>query len=90
MKRKILAIILALAMVFALAGCFCEETESKTVSDEPFVLVENYIDDVGSGIMIYVHKETRVMYLSTAGNRNGGVTVMLDANGKPLIWEGEL
>lgn len=89
MKRKLLAIILAFVMMFALVGC-AEEADRETVSDEPFVVVENYIDDFGSRIVIYVHKETRVMYLSTAGNYNGGVTVMLDADGKPLLWEGEL
>lgn len=88
MKRKLLAIILALIMAFALVGCSCEETERETVSDEPFVVVQNYVDDAGSRIVIYVHKETRVMYLSR--NQHGGVIVMLDTDGKPLIWEGEL
>ena len=34
---------------------------------------------------IVYHKETKVMY---AGGNDTVFTVMLDADGKPLLWEG--
>jgi hypothetical protein len=30
------------------------------------------------------------MYLSEYGSYQSGLTVMVDANGDPLIWEGEV
>lgn len=33
---------------------------------------------------IYVHKDTGVMYIR---NNEGGICVMVDADGKPLIYE---
>ena len=41
----------------------------------------------GSSAFVLVHKETRVMYITYY---HGGTTVMLDEDGKPLIYEGEL
>jgi hypothetical protein len=35
---------------------------------------------------IIVDTETKVMYIMSA---NGGVTLMVDADGKPLLYEGE-
>ena len=38
---------------------------------------------------VYYHKDTKVMYVFSKGRYNAGnMTVMLDADGKPLLWEG--
>jgi hypothetical protein len=42
---------------------------------------------------IYVHKETKVMYVycGKKGDTNlGGITALIDENGKPLLYGGEL
>ena len=36
---------------------------------------------------VYVDRETRVQYLWVIG---GGLTVLVDANGDPLLYDGEL
>lgn len=36
---------------------------------------------------VMVHKETGVMYLFLGAHGGAGVTVMVDSDGKPLIWE---
>lgn len=42
-------------------------------------------------LQIFVHKETRVMYLFYRDNVDrAGLTVMLDENGKPMKWRGAL
>ena len=38
---------------------------------------------------VIVDRETKVMYLNY-GDYSGGLTVMVDADGKPLLYEGEL
>ena len=47
------------------------------------VVEDGWADENRAFIM--VDKETKVMYLTF--NCGGGMTVMLDANGKPLLWE---
>lgn len=40
---------------------------------------------------IMVDRETRVMYVVSNGTYNHGTfTVMVDENGKPLTWDGDL
>ena len=84
MKRKILSIILALTILFALGGCQNGNAVYHVYDDVTFIEVA-YRD----GFSIYVHAETRVMYISSISELKG-LSIMLDSNGKPLIWEGEL
>ena len=39
----------------------------------------------GNSMVIYVDKETGVNYLFSASGYAGGLTVLLDRNGKPVI-----
>lgn len=36
---------------------------------------------------IFVDTETNVLYFWHCGGYSGGLSVMLDENGKPLLWE---
>lgn len=48
-----------------------------------FVIIEN-----GDNYRIVYHHDTKVMYAISNGKYNGGnFTVMLDANGKPLLYQ---
>lgn len=49
--------------------------------DITFLVVQS-----GAGGAVLVHRETKVMYIRI----NGGISVMLDEEGKPLLWEGAL
>jgi hypothetical protein len=93
MKKTIL---IALILAMALSLFACEETSEDGNTNvawnahricEGVTLVK--VVDVGS-YEILVHEETGVMYLSLYGSYKSGLTVMLDANGDPLIWEGEV
>ena len=85
MKRK-LAYILILSMLL-LSGC-----DVKTVGkvgtvqkDDTSMFIE--VEQTGGWKVVY-HKETKVMYTISLGHYNCGTfTVMLDADGKPLLWE---
>lgn len=51
------------------------------------------IDDTNSnadGCFILVEKKTRVMYLFVKYGYGAGLTVMVDEEGKPMLYEGEL
>lgn len=78
MKKKIIATILAVTLL--IAGC-----DNINVSEdhgEKLMLVEN-----SGGYGILADKDTGVMYLFI--KNGGGITVMLNTDGTPKIWNGE-
>lgn len=79
MKRAIAIIILILLILAALCGC--NETEIEVDADNERL----WTLETGLMYVIYVDDLTRVQYLRTY---QGGVCVMVDAEGRPLIWEG--
>ena len=84
---KKLAIMLVLAI--SLSGC-----SGRGSKDGQF----NEDDTGGRFIKVYgdftntilVDSETNVMYFWHYGGYSGGLTVMVDENGQPLIWEGSV
>ena len=74
MKTK-LVVLIALVMVvcICLAGCSYEMPEIERVYD---ISYEN----------IYVDAETGVMYLWQTADSKGGLTVMLNADGTPKVY----
>lgn len=87
MVKKILCLVLIVMMLFTCVGCTEMETVQDTTEDPSsksmFVLIE--CGSLWSRYSIVYHKETKVMY---AVGCNTQFTVMLDADGKPLLWEG--
>lgn len=75
MKRVIAITILTLLTV-ALCGCVKAEAGNRRL----------WVLDASTMYEIYVDNLTGIQYLRTY---RGGVCVMVDAEGRPLIWEGE-
>ena len=83
--KKIIVLILCLISAFSLVGCKAEVEEAGTSDKSMFVKVER----TGYWAVVY-HKETKVMYAVSNGSNNYGVfTLLVDENGKPLLWQGE-
>lgn len=81
---KISAIILAMAAMLSLTGC--TKYEKGNINDTSMFVV---IEETKSWRVVY-HKETKVMYAVSLGGYNAGTfTVMVDENGKPLIYNEE-
>lgn len=70
--------IIMLIVVLTVAICVCNKTEASN----------HRLRTLDKGLMyeIYVDDLTGVQYLRT---KHGGLCVMVDAEGKPLIWEDE-
>lgn len=87
MKKKLFCLLLILMspICFLFGGC----KNAETLSTKDFAVI-SCSQSLGSTTVIYVHRETRVMYLYIKMGYSGGLTVMLDADGKPLIYEGEI
>ena len=85
--KKVICCILILILAFAFVGCR-KETKNGNDLYEVCESVSMVAVEKTQDFIIYVHKETKVMYLYRYNG--GGITIMFDKNGKPLLWEGEL
>ena len=93
MKRMIAIFILPVTLAIyilslALTGCgevSPVEKAEESVEISRFIEIERAV-----GWKIVADKETGVMYaVSNGGYNNGNFTLLVDENGKPLIWDGE-
>jgi len=80
--KKIVALMIVV-LVVALTGC--SEVEDKTSDKSEFVIVES----ADIWYVVY-HKKTKVMYVVSDGRYNRGTfTLLVNADGTPMLWEGE-
>lgn len=85
---KLLAILMAIVLCTGLiAGCngMLElEVDENVSKPSSFVIVED-----GNGYYIVYHKDTKVMYtLSSASYNMGDFYLLVNADGTPMLWEG--
>lgn len=86
MKKLIAILMLAVMLVGCGSSSESDVRDGEKSDQKRFVLVEHTW-----GYEIMVDRETRVMYVVSNGSYNHGTfTLMVDENGKPLTWEGEL
>ena len=88
MIKRILCLSIFIILIFTFVGC----------SDSTMQTVDDTKDDINTSIFVEVetnslfkivyHKDTKVMYTISKGYYNQGTfTVMLDADGKPMLYE---
>lgn len=81
------AFLIILSIVVMFAGCASTRAEAKEIDDaddgNTFILV-----DADYYCWIVYHKDTKVMYaVSRSGYNAGTYTVLVNADGTPMIWE---
>lgn len=96
LRKRIAVIFCAGIMAVSLTGCDTSVFKTANVekaydpdtidaTDSMFVVVEN----TPTWIVVY-HKETKVMYAVSDNSYNyGNFTLLVDADGKPLLYDGE-
>ena len=82
------AFLIVVSIVLTFAGCTSIKAEAKEVDDtddgNTFILV-----DADYYCWVVYHKDTKVMYaVSRAPNNIGTYTLLVNADGTPMIWEG--
>lgn len=92
--KKLIAVILCIGLCLGLCGCVADDISADYDEEKEQVeagprLVKVFRLTPGNGVHVYIYvdTETRVMYMV---GYESGITVMVDTEGKPLIWEGEL
>lgn len=94
MKKKIFCLIMLLIIPTSLllSGCSGKNNSSNGQNPEEqveFITLKDYtrLTYINLKAVIVVNKATRVMYMV---DNNGAITVMLNADGSPMIYQGEL
>ena len=82
------AFLIIVSIVLMFAGCAPTRAEAKEVDDtddsNTFILV-----NADYYCWVVYHKDTKVMYaVSRAPNNIGTYTLLVNADGTPMIWEG--
>ena len=87
--KKLICVVMLMFMLSTLAGCGATMESADNQSDvSMFVRIEV---NTSIGYQIVYHKETKVMYAISNGGYNGGTfTVMLDADGKPMLYDNNI
>lgn len=82
----VILLIALLVVTFVVeAECDKNATKTETIVEHSQQRFQRVIRDGGSPFKVYVDTETNVMYLIS---NYGGACVMVDAEGKPLLWDG--
>lgn len=91
--KKILAILICVCVLaFTFVACGSSDAAEASVEEYNRFIVLNEIDmpealpNVYGGYIV-VDRETGVCYLFVDGFHKGSTTVLLDADGKPILWE---
>lgn len=85
MKKVIFVVLACLCAVLILTGCNATQAAEWHQEDS-----ERFVIAFSEGTnTVYVDTGTGVMYFFHNSGSGGGMTVMVDADGKPLIWEGD-
>lgn len=92
--KKIVAFIMIFALIFVLSGCEKnKQCESYSIDENLQCIHNEYFDaevveDLGSGNLIIVDKNTNVLYLFLCGTYASAITPIYNADGTPMIYKG--
>lgn len=92
MKKRVLILLMTIMFILTLIGCSNKNEKSNfsNTVDPMFIIVCYEDDEWDTDWYIVYHKETKVMYAVSCGAYNRGVfTLLVNADGTPMIWEGE-
>lgn len=79
--KKIVCLGFVLVIVLAFIGCSASKSNNMETSDRFITVYSDFCNT------IYADKETNVLYFWHFGGYSGGLSVMVDENGKPLLWD---
>ena len=84
--NKILIVLLIIVLILIVGIIFKDiNIEELFATNSRFITSMGY--DTPGSTYIIIDNETKVMYLWHEDNYKGGLTIMLDKDGKPLLFE---
>ena len=92
--KKLSIILCCLLLSISLTGCGDKDEEGSMkeiiIGDRTFIEIYDEFTTNFGEFRILVDKETKVQYLRDSGYQQGGLEVLVDADGKPILYEGSL
>ena len=84
-------IIISLAIIIGVVsiGWLLKDVTIQNVNATDNRFIQIYNQSSNDGFRIYYDKKTKVMYLVSDIYKGGGITVLVDRDGKPLLYKGE-
>lgn len=89
MKKFLTVILSAVVCCVIFSGCGKTKKVAASEVDERFLILNDKNNGMNGYRQIIVDRETGVMYLFVDKGSKGGLAVMVDADGNPLIYGGE-
>ena len=89
MKKFLTVILLAVVCCVIFSGCSRTRKVETSEVDKRFLILNDTNNGMNGYRQIIVDRETGVMYLFVGNGSKGGLAVMVDAEGNPLIYNGE-
>lgn len=85
MEKIIISLLIIIGIV--LTGWLLKDVtiSNNYAENERFIQIYNQ-SSMNYGFRIYYDKETKVMYLISDIYKGGGITVLVDKDGKPLLY----
>lgn len=85
MKKIIISLLIIIGIV--LTGWLLKDVtiSNNYAENERFIKIYNQ-SSMNDSFRIYYDKETKVMYLISDTYKGGGITVLVDKDGKPLLY----
>ena len=87
MKKIIISLLIIIVVI--LVGWLLKDVTISNNYAENGRFIQIYNQHSKDGFRIYYDKETKVMYLISDIYKGGGITVLVDKDGKPLLYRGE-
>ena len=88
MKKFLVALLSALCLTL-FCGCNIQNNPHATITyGDRFVITKEWTTSNTVYVEMY-DKTTKVMYVYIKLSESGSLQVLVDENGKPLLWEGE-
>ncbi len=87
MKKIIISVLIMAGIV--LTGWLLKDVTISNNYAENERFIQIYKQSSNDAFRIYYDKETKVMYLISDIYKGGGITVLVDKDGKPLIYREE-
>ena len=89
MKKFLTVVLSVVACCVIFSGCGRTGKVETSEVDKRFLILNDTNNGMNGYRQIIVDRETGVMYLFVGNGSKGGLAVMVDANGNPLIYNGE-
>lgn len=88
--KKAIGLIMAVMMAATFAACGSEvEKADSSVGDPETKSMFVQVEDAGIWAVVY-HRKTKVMYAVSHGSYNSGtMTLLVNADGTPMIYNGD-